>query len=432
MRFNDVIAKKKAGLALSEAEINFWIDGIMDETIPDYQTSALLMAICFQGMNVEETSHLTMAMLNSGSVIDLSAIEGVKVDKHSTGGVGDKTTVVLGPLSAACGAKVAKMSGRGLGHTGGTLDKLESIPGYNFALSKEEFINQVNDIGLALIGQTDETVPADKTIYALRDVTATVDSLPLIAASIMSKKLASGADTILLDVKYGDGAFMETKEDAEELAHMMINIGKTLDKNVRAMITNMNEPLGYAIGNSLEIIEAIDSIKGVGPKDLEELCVRSSAIMLVQANLYEDEEAATKAIYASMKDGSALNKLRELISAQGGNADVVDNYELLPQAKQVTEFVSKESGTIKKVVANKLGVLAMRLGAGRSKADEAINHAVGIVINHKVGDEVVEGDVIATVHHDQPLESAWIDELYESFEITHQEVKKEPIIYKVL
>ena len=268
MRIVDVIEKKKNGLELSTEEIDFWIAGIMDTSVKDYQTSALLMAIVLQGMTTRETSDLTMAMLNSGSIIDLSMIDGVKVDKHSTGGVGDKSTMVLSPLAAACGAKVAKMSGRGLGHTGGTLDKLESIPGYNVSLSSDEFMNQVNDIGIAILGQTGQSVPADKTIYALRDVTATVDSLPLIAASIMSKKLASGSDTILLDVKYGDGAFMQTKEDAVELAEVMISIGEHLNKNVRAMITNMNEPLGRAIGNANEIVEAIEALKGNGPKDL--------------------------------------------------------------------------------------------------------------------------------------------------------------------
>ncbi|HZJ85741.1 MAG TPA: thymidine phosphorylase, partial [Erysipelotrichaceae bacterium] len=323
MRIIDIIDKKKKGKVLSKEEIDFWIKGIMNKSIADYQTSALLMAIVLNGMNVEETSNLTMSMLNSGNIIDLSSIDGIIVDKHSTGGVGDKTTMVLSPLAAACGAKVAKMSGRGLGHTGGTLDKLEAIPGYNFSLSKEEFIAQVNDIGLAVIGQTDQTVPADKTIYALRDVTATVDSLPLIAASIMSKKLASGADTILLDVKYGEGAFMQTKDDAQELAITMINIGKHLNKNVRAMITSMNQPLGYAIGNALEIKEAVESLKGEGPKDLEIICHKSAAIMLMQANLFDDMDKALEAVRNSVSDGSAIVKLKEMIKAQGGDENIV-------------------------------------------------------------------------------------------------------------
>lgn len=432
MRIIDIIEKKKNGLELSSTEIEYWINGIMDKSIADYQTSALLMAIVLKGMTVEETSNLTMSMLNSGNVIDLSSIAGIKVDKHSTGGVGDKTTIVLAPIAAACGAKVAKMSGRGLGHTGGTLDKLESIPGYNFSLSKEQFIKQVNDIGLAVIGQTDQTVPADKTIYALRDVTATVGSLPLIAASIMSKKLASGADTILLDVKYGEGAFMETKEDAEELATTMINIGEHLNKNVRAMITGMNEPLGFAIGNALEIKEAIDSLKGHGPHDLEVLCHTSAAIMLMQANLYPDMDSALKAVKASIVDGSALEKLSEMITAQGGNAKVINDASLLPQAKNITVVKSKKSGYLEDIKAHELGVLAMQLGAGRAKAEDDINPAVGLVLNHKVGDKITVNDTLVDVYHDEKLSDDWLKQLHESFKVTNKHVDVEPIIYKIL
>lgn len=432
MRIIDIIEKKKKGLELTASEIDYWINGIMDRSIADYQTSALLMAIVLKGMTVEETSNLTMSMLNSGNIIDLSSIAGIKVDKHSTGGVGDKTTIVLAPIAAACGAKVAKMSGRGLGHTGGTLDKLESIPGYNFSLSKEQFIKQVNDIGLAVIGQTDQTVPADKTIYALRDVTATVDSLPLIAASIMSKKLASGADTILLDVKYGEGAFMETKEDAEKLATTMINIGEHLNKNVRAMITGMNEPLGFAIGNALEIKEAIDSLKGHGPHDLEVLCHTSAAIMLMQADLYSDMDLALKAVETSIKDGSALEKLSQMITAQGGNADVINDSSLLPQAKHITVVKSEKSGYLEDIMAHDLGVLAMQLGAGRAKAEDDINPAVGLVLNHKVGDKISVGDTLVDVYHDEDLSDTWLKQLHESFKVTDKHVDVEPIIYKIL
>lgn len=432
MRFVDIIEKKKHGLELTKDEINFWIEGIMDESVKDYQTSALLMAIVLKGMNTRETSDLTMAMLNSGSVIDLTSIDGVKVDKHSTGGVGDKSTMVLSPLAAACGAKVAKMSGRGLGHTGGTLDKLESIPGYNVYLNTSEFVQQVNDIGIALLGQTSESVPADKTIYALRDVTGTVDSLPLIAASIMSKKLASGSDTILLDVKYGDGAFMETKEAAEELASVMIDIGEHLNKNVRAMITNMNEPLGNTIGNALEIKEAILALKGEGPEDLSELCELSAAIMLKQAGLAESVKVGLEMVEASINDGSALDKFKELITAQGGDARVVDDLSLLPQAKYTTVINSDREGYISGIVASDLGKLAMELGAGRKTVEEKINFAVGLESNGKIGEYKNIGDPLVTVYHDDVLSEAWIKKLYDSYTFSDDKVVVEPIIYKVL
>ncbi|NLY62551.1 MAG: thymidine phosphorylase [Erysipelothrix sp.] len=432
MRIVDIIEKKKQGLALSSQEINFWIDGLMDNSVKDYQTSALLMAIVLKGMNVEETSDLAMAMLNSGSIIDLSSIDGVKVDKHSTGGVGDKSTMVLSPLVAANGAKLAKMSGRGLGHTGGTLDKLESIPGYNVSLTSQEFIDQVNDIGLAILGQTEASVPADKTIYALRDVTATVDSLPLIAASIMSKKLASGSDTILLDVKYGDGAFMETKAAAEELARVMIDIGQHLNKNVRAMITNMNEPLGRAIGNALEIKESILTLKNQGPSDLVELCNVSAGIMLNQAGIALSVEEGIKMSEKAMADNSALEKFRQLVIAQGGNGDIVDDLSLLPSSKYVTVLKSKNSGYIQAIEASELGKLAMQLGAGRASAEEDINYAVGLELAVKVADYIEAGQDLITIYHDEDLSDAWIDELYTAYTYSEQAVIKEPIIYKVL
>ncbi len=432
MRIVDIIEKKKNKESLTTEEINFWIEGIMDNTVKDYQTSALLMAILLNGMDTRETSDLTMAMLNSGNVIDLSSIKGVKVDKHSTGGVGDKSTLILSPLAAANNAKVAKMSGRGLGHTGGTLDKLEAIPNYNINLSQSEFIKQVNDIGIALLGQTSESVPADKTIYALRDVTATVDSLPLIAASIMSKKLASGADTILLDVKFGDGAFMATSEQAEELAVVMINIGKHLNKNVRAMITNMNEPLGNTIGNALEVRESIETLKGNGPSDLSDLCNLSAAIMLEQADLVSSiDEGLTKVIEVT-KNGLALAKFKELIKAQGGDERVVDDYTLLPQAKFKTVINSKESGYIASIKASELGKLAMVLGAGRKTVDENINYAVGLELSGKISDYKNTGDPLITVYHDDDLSDEWIERLYASYTFTDEKIVKEDLIYKVL
>ena len=312
MRMVDLIEYKKNNGEFNQQQIQFIIDGYVDGSIPDYQMSALLMAICFQGLTAKETAMLTQAMEYSGDIIDLSKIEGVKADKHSTGGVGDKTSLVLGPIVAACGGKVAKMSGRGLGHTGGTLDKLESIPGFNIYVSEEDFIKQVNDIGLAIIGQSATLVPADKKIYALRDVTGTVSCIPLIASSIMSKKLASGADTILLDVKYGNGAFMQTLEDAKKLAQTMIDIGKHCHKDTRATISSMSQPLGNAIGNSLEVIEAIETLKGKGPQDLEELCLKAGSTMLVQAKLYQDEKEAYKALQEVISNGKALEKLKEI------------------------------------------------------------------------------------------------------------------------
>lgn len=432
MRIVDIIEKKKNKESLSSVEINFWIEGIMDNTVKDYQTSALLMAILLNGMDTRETSDLTMAMLNSGNVIDLSSINGVKVDKHSTGGVGDKSTLILSPLAAANNAKVAKMSGRGLGHTGGTLDKLEAIPNYNINLSQSEFIKQVNDIGIALLGQTSESVPADKTIYALRDVTATVDSLPLIAASIMSKKLASGADTILLDVKYGDGAFMETKEKAEDLALVMIDIGNHLGKNVRAMITNMNEPLGNTIGNALEVRESIESLKGHGPADLNELCNLSAAIMLEQAKLVSSVDEGLLKVSEVINNGLAIAKFKELIKAQGGDERVVDDYSLLPQAKYKTIINSKTSGYIAGIKASELGKLAMVLGAGRKTVDEEINYAVGLELSGKISDYKNTGDPLITVYHDEKLSDEWLERLYNSYTFTDEKIIKEDLIYKVL
>lgn len=432
MRFIDLIEKKKQGQALSKEEIEFWIQGYVKGEIPDYQVSALCMAIYFQGMNAQETAWLCEAMLYSGDTIDLSSITGRKCDKHSTGGVGDKTSLSLAPMVAACGAKVAKMSGRGLGHTGGTLDKVESIDGFNITLEESAFIKQVNEIGLALIGQTQSLVPADKLLYALRDVTGTVNSIPLIASSIMSKKLAAGADTILLDVKFGEGAFMPTPEKAEELAKAMIEIGKHFGKDTRAMISNMSQPLGNAIGNALEVKEAIETLQGKGPKDFTELCLQAGSIMLVQTQAAKTQEEARVLLQASIEQGTALEKLKDMVAYQGGNIEQIMHPEVLPQAKEIVEITAKESGYVKELHALQLGTLAMQLGAGRRTKEDTIDHAVGIVLNKKDGDEVNVGDVLAYVHTNTALDQAWINEFYATYTFSQEPVEKQPLIYKIV
>ncbi|WP_455542468.1 pyrimidine-nucleoside phosphorylase [Intestinibacter sp.] len=432
MRFVDIISKKRYNKELTDEEIQFFIDGVTDGSIPDYQVSSLLMAIVLNGMNERETAYLAKAMMYSGDVLDLSSIEGIKADKHSTGGVGDKTSMALGPMVAACGLKVAKMSGRGLGHTGGTLDKLESIEGFNCFLTEEEFKNQVKDLGIAIIGQTGDLVPADKKLYALRDVTGTVESIPLIASSIMSKKLACGSDTILLDVKYGEGAFMHTIEDATKLAEAMISIGNNLGRNTMAMITDMNQPLGNTIGNAIEIREAIDTLKGHGPKDFTELCMQAAEIMLIQGKIAKDKDEARAMLEEAISSGRAFEVFKEMVKAQGGNVDMIENPELLPQSKFKTEIKSKECGNVKLLHSEKLGVLAMQLGAGRATKEEDVNHAVGIELACKRGDKVSEGETICIVYHDEELKSQWIDELYDAFELTDEDVEPQAIIEKVL
>ena len=432
MRFVDVINKKRYNEELTDQEIQFFVDGVTDGSIPDYQISSLLMAIVLNGMNERETSYLAKAMMNSGDVIDLSSIEGIKADKHSTGGVGDKTSMALGPLVAACGLKVAKMSGRGLGHTGGTLDKLESIEGFNCFLTEEQFKKQVSEVGIAIIGQTGDLVPADKKLYALRDVTGTVESIPLIASSIMSKKLASGSDTILLDVKYGEGAFMHTIEDATKLAEAMISIGNSLGRNTMSMITDMNQPLGNTIGNAIEIREAIETLKGHGPADFTELCMQAAEIMLIQGKVAKDKDEARVMLDEAVSSGRAFEVFKEMVKAQGGNVDMIENPALLPQSKFKTEIKSKESGNVKLLHSEKLGILAMQLGAGRATKEEDVNHAVGIELACKRGDKVNEGETICVVYHDEELKPQWIDELYHAFELTDEEVAPQPIIEKVL
>lgn len=432
MRFVDIIEKKKQKQALTKEEIHYFIEGYVKHEIPDYQVSALLMAIYFNGMEENEIAYLSEEMLYSGDTIDLSNIQGVKCDKHSTGGVGDKTSLSLAPMVAACGAKVAKMSGRGLGHTGGTLDKVESIDGFQVGLTQEQFIEQVNSIGLALIGQTGSLVPADKQLYALRDVTATVNSIPLIASSIMSKKLAAGSDTILLDVKFGEGAFMENAERAEELAKTMITIGTHFGKDVRAMISNMNQPLGNAIGNALEVKEAIATLQGKGPEDFTQLCLKAGSIMLMQAGIAADEESATAMLQKAINDGSALGKLAAMVEAQGGNVEQVWHPELLPQTKEIVEVISREEGYIQELHALELGTLAMKLGAGRMVKEDPIDPAVGIVLNKKDGDYVSKGDILAYVHTNQALSETWLEEFYQTFVFTNHKVEKQSLIYKII
>lgn len=432
MRFTDIIEKKKNKLPLSESEIHFWIKGVVSGEIPDYQTSAILMAIVLNGMDENETAILADAMVHSGDIIDLSEVAGIKVDKHSTGGVGDKTSLVLAALVASCGLKVAKMSGRGLGHTGGTLDKLESIEGFNCFLSEEEFKDQVDKIGISIIGQTGELVPADKKLYELRDVTATVNSVSLIASSIMSKKIASGADIILLDVKYGEGAFMKTVEEAKKLANTMISIGKKLNKKTIAMITDMNQPLGNTIGNALEVKEAVDTLKGDGPKDLTELCVKAGEIVLVSSGVAKSKEIAEKMIEEAIFSGKAFDKFVEMVEAQGGNINQVLNTDFLPKSKYKTKILSQENGYISEIHSLKLGVLAMQLGAGRETKEDKINHSVGLELNVKKGEKISKDDLICTVYHDKALSLQWEKNLQKAFEFSSTWEKNVPIVEEIM
>lgn len=398
MRMVDIIEKKRDGQELTTAEINFFIEGYTKGEIPDYQASALAMAIYFQDMNDRERADLTRAMVESGDTIDLSAIDGVKVDKHSTGGVGDTTTLVLAPLVASLGVPVAKMSGRGLGHTGGTIDKLESIAGFHVELTREQFIDLVNRDKVAVIGQSGNLTPADKKLYALRDVTGTVNSIPLIASSIMSKKIAAGADAIVLDVKTGDGAFMKTQEDAEELAHAMVRIGNHVGRKTIAIISDMSQPLGFAIGNALEVKEAIETLQGKGPKDLTELVLTLGSQMVILAGKAKTTEEAKEMLLDAIHSGKALAKFKEFLANQGGDASIVDDLTKLPQAKYKIELPAKQSGYISRMVADEIGVASMILGAGRATKEDVIDLAVGLVLHKKVGDKVEEGESILTIY----------------------------------
>lgn len=398
MRMVDLIVKKQNGKELTTEEIQFFVKGYTDGSIPDYQASALAMAIYFQDMTDQERADLTMAMVNSGETIDLSAIEGIKVDKHSTGGVGDTTTLVLAPLVAALGVPVAKMSGRGLGHTGGTIDKLEAIEGFHVELSKDEFIKLVNRDKVAVIGQSGNLTPADKKLYALRDVTGTVNSIPLIASSIMSKKIAAGADAIVLDVKTGAGAFMKTDEDAVNLAKAMVRIGNNVGRQTMAVISDMSQPLGFAIGNALEVQEAIDTLRGEGPEDLNELVLTLGSQMVVLAKKGETLEEARTKLQEVMKNGKALEKFKEFLSNQGGDASVVDDPSKLPQAAYKIDVPAKEAGVVSEIVADEIGVAAMLLGAGRATKEDEIDLAVGIMLRKKVGDNVEKGEPLVTLY----------------------------------
>ena len=429
MRMVDIITKKRDGGTLTNQEIDFFIDGYVEGRIPDYQVSALLMAIVFKGMTNDEIVHLTDRMEHSGDVMDLSSIPGKKVDKHSTGGVGDKTSIALGPMVAACGAVVAKMSGRGLGHTGGTLDKLESIPGMNVFLTEEKFMEILRKNGVAIAGQTGTLVPADKKLYALRDVTGTVESIPLIASSVMSKKLASGSDCILLDVKFGNGAFMKTREDAQKLAKIMCAIGNSLNRDTRAVLTSMEQPLGHAVGNSLEVKEAIDTLHGHGPKDFQDLCYQSGAIMLEQAGIANSEEEGLKMLHKVVEDGSAFEKLRQMVIAQGGDVSYIDHPEKFPLSKNIVEVKTSKAGYIKHIVALEIGESAMRLGAGRETFDDVIDMSAGIVLNKKVGDKVEKGDVLCVVHTNKEDFEPILKDIENAFTIVPEFVPYPPTVH---
>ncbi|HGH7175973.1 TPA: pyrimidine-nucleoside phosphorylase [Bacillus wiedmannii] len=422
MRMVDIIAKKRDGKELTTEEIKFFINGYTDGSIPDYQVSALAMAIFFKDMTDRERADLTMAMVESGETIDLSAIEGIKVDKHSTGGVGDTTTLVLGPLVAALDVPVAKMSGRGLGHTGGTIDKLEAVEGFHVEITKEQFIDIVNRDKVAVIGQTGNLTPADKKIYALRDVTGTVNSIPLIASSIMSKKIAAGADAIVLDVKTGAGAFMKTEEDAKELAHAMVRIGNNVGRQTMAVISDMSQPLGFAIGNALEVKEAIDTLKGEGPEDLTELVLVLGSQMVVLAKKANTLEEAREMLIEVMKNGKATEKFKEFLSNQGGDSSIVDNPEKMPQAQYVIDVPAKTSGVISNIVADEIGIAAMLLGAGRATKEDEIDLAVGLMLRKKVGDAVQEGEPFVTIYANRENVEDVKAKIYENISIAETAV----------
>ncbi len=429
MRMVDIIVKKRDGKILTKEEISFFVKGYVNNTIPDYQVSALAMAILFRGMNKEEITILTDLMMHSGDIIDLSSIKGVKADKHSTGGVGDKTSLVLGPMVAACGVKVAKMSGRGLGHTGGTLDKMEAIPGMKIAIPEEAFIRQVNEVGLAIVGQTGHLVPADKKLYSLRDVTGTVESIPLIASSVMSKKLASGSDTILLDVKFGSGAFMKDLDSARQLAKTMVDIGDGLGRDTRAILTDMEQPLGLAVGNALEVKEAIDTLQGNGPRDLIELCLEAGAIMLEQAKVVTDLKKGRKLLEEAIENGSAFNKLKQMVKAQGGDVSYIENPEKFPLSKYIVEIRSENEGYVRRIEALEIGESAMRLGAGRETYDDVIDMSAGIVLNKKVGDHVQVGDVLCVVHTNKDNFTSILEDIRLSFKLSKDKLQPLPIVH---
>ena len=429
MRMVDLIQKKRDGAELTTEEIKFIIQGYTNDEIPDYQMSAFCMAVFFKGMTDKECADLTEAMVESGDQIDLSAIEGIKVDKHSTGGVGDTTTLVLGPLVATLGVPVAKMSGRGLGHTGGTIDKLESVPGFHVEIENEEFVRLVNQNKLAVIGQSGNLTPADKKLYSLRDVTATVNSIPLIASSIMSKKIAAGADAIVLDVKTGAGAFMKELDDSLSLAKAMVKIGNQIGRKTMAVISDMSQPLGYAIGNALEVKEAIDTLRGEGPEDLTELCLTLGSYMVFLGGKADSIEEAKEKLTEVLKTGAALDTFKTFLQAQGGDTTVVDNPSKLPQASFVYELEAKEDGYVEELVADSIGTAAMWLGAGRATKESGIDLAVGLVLRKKIGDSVKKGESLVTIYSNSENVDNVKTKLYESIRISKTEISKPKLIY---
>lgn len=433
MRMYDVIFKKRNGGELSKEEIRFFVEGYTRGEIPDYQASALLMAIYFQKMTQRETYELTMAMAQSGEQIDLSEIRGVKVDKHSTGGVGDKTSLALAPMAAACGIPVAKMSGRGLGHTGGTIDKLESFPGFCASLTKGQFLDNVNRVGIAVMGQTADLAPADKKLYALRDVTATVDNLSLIASSIMSKKLAAGADAIVLDVKTGNGAFLRRRQDAQALAREMVRIGTDAGKKTAAVLSDMDQPLGYAVGNALEVKEAIDTLRGQGPADLKELCLALGSQMLLLGGRAESAEQAKALLEQSIRDGSALEKLARFVEAQGGDARAVYDTSLLPQASLTLPAAAPKSGYVSRIACREVGICSLLLGGGRETKDSRVDLSVGLVLCKKAGDYVKEGEPLAILHANdaRKAEQARV-RLLEAYTLSCKPPRKTPLIQEII
>ena len=429
MRMYDLIMKKRNGGILNDEEIRFMIDGYTKGEIPDYQMSAMMMAIYFKGMNEEETVNLTMAMAESGEMLDLSSIQGIKVDKHSTGGVGDKASLALTPMVAACGVKIAKMSGRGLGHTGGTIDKLESFEGFSTEISTEQFIRNVNEIGIAIMGQTRELAPADKLLYALRDVTATVDNMSLIASSIMSKKLAAGADAIVLDVKTGSGAFMKKEADAFSLAKEMVSIGKNAGRKMMAVISDMDQPLGNAVGNALEVKEAIATLRGEGPKDFTELCLTIGSCMLQLSGLADNDEEAKEKLQSVIENGSALNKLASFVEAQGGNKNMVYEPELLPKAAIISPLYAPCDGYIDRIACDEVGICSLILGGGRETKESKIDLSVGIVLQKKVGDYVRKGEPLAVIHaNDEEKKKICEERLLAAYRISNEKKDEGPII----
>ena len=433
MRAVDIISKKKRGEAHTREELEFWINGICDGTIPDYQLTAWLMLVCMNGMNFEETAILTELFAKSGTILDLSSIADYILDKHSTGGVGDKITLILIPLMAACGGKIAKLSGRGLGHTGGTIDKLESIKGFNTNLSIEEFKKQVKNIGCAIASQTSDLAYADKKFYELRDVIAAVDCLPLIASSVISKKVASGANVIVLDVKCGDGAIVKTFEEAEKLSYLMVEVAKRLNRSITAVISSMDEPLGHNIGNSLEIIESIEVLKGRGSKDLVELTYELGSVLLTKSHIADTKEDAINLMKKHIEDGSALEKFRELIECQNGDASCIEDYSKLPQASIIKPYISNKTGYIKRINALEVALACKLIGAGREKKTDDIDYSVGIVLNKKVGEKVEEGEKLLDIYANDTDKIVLAENMLKNaFEIVDEPATPQPLIYKII